>query len=105
MEKSKQIKIEKAVDKMLGINRIYINLQKPLILGEGDRINISGRMGRDGEIIAGSIQITREFTDISPYGGHAVLMPSYGTPTVDCNTGTKTPPTNPAKGMGGRGAA
>ena len=60
---------------MLGLNRLYITLLSPLILGEGDRITVTGRMGKDGEIIAGSIQISRDFDSMSypPMGsGHAM---------------------------------
>ena len=101
MNKEKQMKAEKAVDKMLGVNRLYITLSSPLILGEGDRIIVTGRMGKDGEIMAGSIQISRDFSD-TPYGGHAVWPSGIGTPTTDSNVKM---PSNPTKRIGGRGVA
>jgi hypothetical protein len=61
MDEKQQLKAEKAVDKMLGVNKLYITLPKPLTVLHGDEISITGRVGDNEEVIAGTIQITRKF--------------------------------------------
>jgi hypothetical protein len=74
MNKKQQLKAEKAVDKMLGVNKLYITLSSPMVLSKGDRINVSGEVGENGEIVAGRIDITRNFFPPCP-------PPSIGVPT------------------------
>ncbi len=78
MNKKKEIKAQKAIDKMLGVNKLYITLQKPLTLEKGDRVCITGDVGENGELITGRIDISRNFCPPPRYDSGGIGMPSVG---------------------------
>jgi hypothetical protein len=69
--KEKEMKAQKAVDKMLGINKLYITLSSPVGLVKGDRVCVIGNVGENGEIVAGRIEVTRSFDNV-PFSGPQV---------------------------------
>lgn len=68
---NKEIKALRATDKMLGINKLYIVLREPLPLQKGCEVNIVGSIGDDGEVVVGTIQVTKSFNNFgySPISG------------------------------------
>lgn len=61
MNQNKQMKVQKAVDKMMGVDKLYIVLHSKIGLTPGDKVCVTGVVGENGEVLAGSINVSREF--------------------------------------------